>query len=241
MSTTATAQTKEARPGPPEVDAPSVLRDVHRRLLPRYGLPTLGNKPDPLDELVFIFLSARTGYRQFERLYDDLRDVFPSWEDLAEADVSDIEDAIREAGLARKRARWIKELLEEIRRRVGVLSLDCLQDMDDEEAEAFLCSLPGVGQKTARCVLMYSLNRDLFPVDTHARRILERLGLLDPTLHPLKSHDAGQDLVPKGYRRDLHILFVVHGREVCLANLPRCGSCAVLDLCPTGRAATDGV
>jgi endonuclease III len=235
-----TAQTIETHPLPREADTRSHLIEAHRRLLPRYGLPTLGNKPDPLDELVFICLAARTGYRQFERLYDELRATFPSWDDLADADVADIEDAIREAGLARKRALWIKGLLDEIRRRVGRLSLDCLAEMDDEEAEEFLCSLPGVGQKTARCVLMYSLHRDLFPVDTHARRILERLGLLDPTLHPLKSHDVGQGLVPVGFRRDLHILFVVHGREVCLATAPRCETCVLLDLCPTGRANANG-
>lgn len=226
----------ESRLIPPESDPVALLIDAHGRLLPRYGLPELGNKQDPLDELIYICLAARTGYRQFERLYDELRLKFPSWEDVADADAADIEAAIREAGLARKRAVWIKALLNQIRLRVGRLSLDCLREMNDEEAEDFLCSLPGVGQKTARCVLMYSLHRDLFPVDTHARRILERLGLLDPSLHPLKSHDAGQALVPAGYRRDLHILFVVHGREVCLAGAPRCEECVLLDLCPTGRS-----
>ena len=211
--------------------------EAHGRLLPLHGLPALGNKSDPLDELVYIVLSARTGYRQFERLYDDLRHAFPTWDEVADAAVEDIEEAIREAGLARKRAVWLRGLLLEIRSRVGELSLDCLLGMDDEEAEAFLASLPGVGQKTARCVLMYSLYRDLFPVDTHARRILERLGLLDPSLHALKTHDAGQDLVPKGYRRDLHILFVVHGREVCLARKPRCDTCVLLDICTTGTYA----
>lgn len=215
-------------------NAATVLIEAHRRLLPLYGLPALGNKPDPLDELVYICLAARTGHRQFERLYDELRAAFPTWDDLADANVTEIEDTIREAGLARKRAVWIKSLLGEIRDRVGTLSLDCLRSMDDDEAEAFLESLPGVGQKTTRCVLMYSLQRDLFPVDTHARRILERLRLLDPTLHALKSHDAGQALVPQGYRRNLHVLFVVHGREVCLATRPRCDGCALLDLCPTG-------
>jgi endonuclease III len=222
--------------GPRRRSSSEVLIEAHRRLLPAYGLPALGNKPDPLDELVYIFLAARTGHRQFEPLYDRLRAAFPSWDAVADADVKDIEAAIREAGLARKRARWLKDLLLEIRGRVGRLSLECLTEMGDAEAEAFLCSLPGVGQKTARCVLMYSLYRDLFPVDTHARRILERLGLLDDELHPLKSHDAGQEIVPAGYRRDLHILFVVHGREVCRAVRPRCGDCLIADLCPTGRA-----
>lgn len=233
----ATTQLTSLRPIPHETDAEAVLIEAHRRLLPHYGLPALGNKPDPLDELVYILLAARTGYRQFERLYDELRAKFPSWDDLADADVAEIEDAIREAGLARKRALWIKSLLHEIRRRVGALSLDSLREMNDEEAEGFLCSLPGVGQKTARCVLMYSLHRDLFPVDTHARRILERLQLLDPGLHPLRSHDAGQAAVPKGYRRDLHILFVVHGRKVCLASTPKCEECLLLDLCPTAQSA----
>lgn len=231
MATSRSSLTPDVAPG---ADASALLIEVHRRLLPRYGLPALGNKEDPLDELVYICLVARTGYRQFERLYDELRQKFSTWEQVADADVADIEIAIREAGLARKRAVWIKSLLEEIRVRVGALSLACLREMSDEAGEAFLCSLPGVGQKTARCVLMYSLFRDLFPVDTHARRILERLGLLDPSLHPLKSHDAGQRLVPEGYRRDLHILFVVHGREVCLAGAPRCEECVLLDLCPTG-------
>jgi endonuclease-3 len=232
----ATGRTIEARA---LADKPAaILIEAHSRLLACYGLPTLGNKSDPLDELVYICLTARTGYRQFEPLYDELRSTFPTWDDLADAEVDEIADAIRAAGLAQKRALWLKGLLQEIRARVGTLSLDCLREMDDEAAEAFLKSLPGVGQKTARCVLMYSLHRDLFPVDTHARRILERLGALDPTLHPLKSHDAGQDVVPRGYRRDLHILFVVHGREVCLAAIPRCGACVLRDFCPSSTART---
>src|SRR5262245_23284045 len=145
---TSTSETAAVSAGPNET-AHELLAEVHRRLLPLYGLPTLGNKTDPLDELVYICLSARTGYRQFERLFDELRQAFPTWDDLADAEIAEIEPVIREAGLARKRAVWIKTLLQEIRRREGSLSLDCLHSMSDLEGEAFLASLPGVGQKTA--------------------------------------------------------------------------------------------
>lgn len=233
----ALASTHEPDPAPPGegVAAGCLLVEVHRRLTPLYGLPTLGNKPDPLDELIYIFLSARTGYKQFEPLYDRLKRAYPTWDDLACADVAEIEAAIRDGGLSHKRAEWLKALLAQIPREEGRLSLDCLRALDDEAAEELLCSLPGVGPKTARCVLMYSLHRDLFPLDTHARRVLERLGILNRFLHQLKANDVAQSVVPPGYRRSLHILFVVHGRTICRARKPSCDECALLDLCPHGE------
>jgi endonuclease III len=212
------------------------LRRVVDRLRGSYAYDRLGNLQDPLDELVYIVLSTRTRGPVFERTYRQLKHHFPTWEDVAQARTRTIERVLRPAGLSAKKASWLKAAMREISRREGCASLDSLRGMPDSEAEAYLTSLPGVGIKTARCVLMYSLGRQVLPLDANTRRLLERLGLVDHDLHYAKAHDVAQDLVPPSLREDLHILAVIHGRGRCRPRNPACVGCAILNLCPTGQA-----
>lgn len=212
------------------------LRLVVEQLSSRYPFSDLGNKKDPLDELVYIVLSTRTRGIVFERTYELLREVCPSWDSVLRMPTRAIRDLLAPAGLASKKTAWLHDALEEILRREGSLTLCGLNSMTDEEVEAYLLSLPGVGVKTARCIEMYSLNRDVLPVDANVRRLLERLGAIERGIHYSKIHDVAQDAVPTEVRHRLHVYAVIHGRATCTPRAPHCLSCVLLEWCPYGRA-----
>lgn len=209
-----------------------LLRKVVRRFRATYDFDRLGNLDDPLDELIYIVLSARTRGDVFQRTYARLRYRYPSWEMVARARTATLERLLEPAGLSRKKAGWLRELLREIGKREGEISLRKLERMSNEEAETYLTALPGIGLKTARCVLMYSLDRQVFPVDANVRRLFERLELLPPNVHYYDVHDLVQDMVPESIRSDLHIYSIIHGRTTCVPRFPRCGSCVLNDICP---------
>jgi endonuclease III len=212
--------------------AEKTLEIVCERLRSRYPFDNLGNKADPLDELIYIVLSTRTRGTVFESMYDSLLETYGSWEAILNTPARRLEKHLAPAGLARKKAAWLRATLREIRMREGAVSLSSLRHMTDAEAEAYLLSLPGVGVKTARCVEMYSLDREVLPVDANVRRFLERLELIPAGVHYAKVHDLVHGVVPKHVRVDLHIYAVIHGRETCRPRNPACSSCVVNDLCP---------
>jgi endonuclease III len=138
--------------------------------------------------------------------------------------------------LANTRSRTIKGIVESLITKFGIPTLAPLTKMTDKEAEQFLISLPGVGMKVARCVLMYSLGRAVFPVDTHCWRIAYRLGWVGwksipsgPTRYDM---DRLQELIPAGKRFSLHVNMVSHGRKICTARNPKCWECPLKDICP---------
>lgn len=154
----------------------AVIREVDDRLRSTYGVSKLGNKEDPLDELIFIILSNKSRQEIYFATFAALKERFPSWDEAANAPLEDIADTIRFGGLADKKARSIKLLLSAIVAEVGKADLSFLHDLDDEAVESFLRTLPGVGPKTARCVLSYSLDRPAFAVDANVARLMRRLG-----------------------------------------------------------------
>ena len=136
--------------------------------------------------------------------------------------------------MARVKARRLRGIAESLRYRFGRVTLAPLRHMNDAEAEQVLRTLPGVGPKVARCVLLYSLDRNVFPVDSHCRRVLTRVGLVPPGVAIKASHDFIQPLVPTKMRRSLHINLIHHGRTVCVPTRPDCDRCLLADLCATG-------
>ena len=176
------------------------------------------------------------------RAFASLKDTFPSWEEVAAARVEEVADAIRSGGLADQKAPRIKAILAEVAEREGAYDLGRLESMDDAEAERYLCSLPGVGPKTAACVLLFSLGRAAFPVDTHVHRIALRLGLVDAGATAEETARRLGPKVPPELRYELHMQLIRHGREVCRARAPHCSGCVLFDLCPTGARlpASDG-
>ena len=148
------------------------------RLKTRYGSPRLNNKQEPLDELVFIVLSQMTTSPSYERVFERLKAAVPEWGILTEVSVSTVTSLIADAGLSNQRAVRLKLIADRLSRDFGEVSLAGLAGYDDETVQRYLTSLPGVGVKTAKCVMMYSMGRQVLPVDTHTGRVAVRLGLV---------------------------------------------------------------
>jgi endonuclease III len=212
-----------------------VLREANRRLARQYGTPRLGNKRHPISELVFIILSARTRGEHHEAIYRRLRRAFETWEAVRDASIDEIERVIHDAGLSRIKANQIKTLLQRLTEDFGSLSGAALRRLDTTALEAYLASLPGVGLKTARCVMLYSLNRAVFPVDTHCMRLFQNLGIIEKRLRFEEAQEPLQSVVPPDLRYSLHVNAVAHGRATCIPAAPRCGDCSIASLCRNCR------
>lgn len=215
---------------------PRRIRAVARRLRREQGPFQPKPRLAPLDELIMTVLSQNTSDRNTERAFARLKERFPSWEEVADAPTEEVADAIRLGGLADQKAPRIQRILAQIERREGKLDLSRLAERPDAEIEDYLTTLPGVGPKTAACVLVFSLGRAAFPVDTHVHRVVKRLGWAPPTATAEQVHRSLGTRIPADIRYDLHLALITHGRRICLAGRPRCESCVLLDLCPTGDA-----
>lgn len=206
-------------------------RTVVQRLGRIYPSVDLGNKQDPLDELVFIILSQMTTSVSYIRVFDRLKARFPRWDALADARVSCVRRVIKDAGLSGQKAPRLKRIMRRLRSDFGKATLMPLATLDDKAATEYLLSLPGVGLKTAKCVLMYSLGRKVLPIDTHVARVAWRLGLLERPAQDAAAHDHLEGNVRKADRHRFHVLAVVHGRNVCTHTRPACVQCPLLSVC----------
>lgn len=205
--------------------------ELHHRLLRIYGEPTWRPHMDPVSELVSTILSQNTNDVNRDVAFDRLRIRFPTWEEVRDADVGEVIEAIRPAGLANQKGPRIQQALRFITQERGELDLDFLGDWPVEEAKAWLSSIKGVGPKTAAIVLLFSLGRPAFPVDTHVHRVTKRLGLIGPKVSREKAHDELEQLVrPQAYYA-FHLNLIRHGRQVCTSRKPRCEACDLRDLC----------
>jgi endonuclease III len=219
----------------PDPLTPSIVA-VQRRLRASQG-PFVPKPVLPvIDEIVATVLSQHTSDVNSERAFAQLKDRFPSWEEVAGAPPDQVADAIRCGGIADQKARRIQQILAAIEEREGRLDVSRLHDLDDAAVEAYLLSLPGVGPKTAACVLTFSMGRPAFPVDTHVHRAAIRLGWIPATASADRAHQLLTPRIPPGIRYDLHVALIVHGRTVCRAQRPRCETCVVRDLCAYGSA-----
>ena len=212
------------------------IREVQRRL--RAGQGAFVPKPvlPVIDELVATVLSQHTSDINSERAFAQLKDRFSSWEQVAAAPAGDVADAIRCGGIADQKARRIQQILAAVCEREGRLDLGRLHDLDDVAARTYLESLPGVGPKTAACVLTFAMGRAAFPVDTHVHRVAVRLGWVPASASAVQAHARLRDLVPPDARYDLHLALIAHGRAVCRARRPACEVCVLGLRCDFARS-----
>jgi endonuclease-3 len=209
------------------------LRKITDRLAREYGRPVLRPHHRPVDELILTVLSQNTNDRNRDVAYFRLRERLPTWDVVREAPVEEIEDAIRPGGLAPTKSVRIKQILEA----VGEDDLLWLADAPLDDARAYLCALPGVGRKTAACVLLFAFGRPDPPVDTHVYRVGGRLGLWDQKAPLLAAHDELARLCGDDgeFAYEAHVLLIRHGRRTCVARAPRCPECPLRRMCPEGR------
>jgi endonuclease-3 len=205
----------------------------------RYG-PVDPPEPKPvLDQLIATILSQNTSDANSRPAFEQLKDRFPDWDAARRARTNQIAAAIRRAGLANQKAPRIKSILQSLHQDRGELSLEFLRDLPDDEAIDLLTELPGVGLKTAACVLLFACDKPVLPVDTHVHRVARRLGVLDERTDATKAHEVLGRLVPEPRVLDFHVQLIRHGRDVCRARQPRCPQCPLLELCPEGHARTE--
>ncbi len=210
--------------------------EIAQQLKKKYHDFAHHNRKNPLDELLFIICSVKTTGKSYLSTYQALRQEFPRFSMLAEAPAEYIAKPLVQGGLYNQKSAAINKLIDAIVSTFGKPTLSPLKKMSDENCERFLVSLPGVGKKVARCVMMYSLGRKVFPVDTHCWRICRRIGWVRPTrkdgtVSP-KDMDRLQKKIPPDLRFSLHVNMVSLGREFCTAINPKCGNCPIAGYCP---------
>jgi endonuclease III len=202
---------------------------IRERLRELYGVS--GQRPhgQPLEELILTVLSQSTNDRNRDTAYGRLRERFPSWEAVRDAPVEEIEEAIRPGGISKVKSARIQAML----RAIGdPLDLAWLADVPVDEARAYLMALPGVGRKTAACVLLFAFGAHDVPVDTHVARVGQRLRLLRPGASFEELHDQMLRVTPPGAELELHLNLLRHGRRTCHAQRPDCPDCLLRRMCP---------
>jgi endonuclease-3 len=212
------------------------VRRVRDRLREIYGVPTAPPHGRPLDELILTVLSQSTNDRNRDVAFLALRERFAgaqagsvSWQAVRDAPRAQVEQAIRPGGISKVKSARIQEIL----RAIGEpLSLDWMRSAPVAESREALCALPGVGRKTAACVLLFSFALREFPVDTHVARVGTRLGLLRRGAPFVELHDTMLALARPGEELELHLNLLRHGRRTCYARAPACGACELVALCP---------
>jgi endonuclease-3 len=217
------------------VDKEREKRDRLSRIISRlescYGIPNRIERTDLLDELIRTILSQNTNDRNRDRAYQSLSGAYPTWDLVLEAGEESLCRVIKVAGLASTKSRRIIEILKNLKKTHGGLNLEFLKDLPPEKAEIFLQSFKGVGEKTAKCVLLFGLSRPVFPVDTHIFRIAKRLGIIPSKANRKIAHDILGTEVPIKKRYSFHLNLIEHGRKVCKARSPRCAECCLKESC----------
>jgi endonuclease-3 len=214
-------------------DLAAKIARIYVKLVATYGIPPWEPDGDALGELVATILSQHTSDINSERAYRQLRATFATWEQVRDAPVDDVVEAIRSGGLAQQKAQRIQQILRLLTERLdsAPLSLDALADMPLADALRWLRGLPGVGPKTAACVMLFSLGKPAFPVDTHVWRVTKRIGLLGPRETAEQAHETLQALIPPEWRHTMHINLIQHGRQICYARNPACFRCPISSEC----------
>ncbi len=211
------------------------MRAIRDRLRLVYGVPLAKPHGHPIAELILTVLSQSTNDRNRDVAYLALRERFPSWDEVRDAPVDLVEEAIRPGGISKVKSARIKSILRAITDTApgGELSLDWLVELSVPEAQAYLTSLPGVGRKTAACVLLFALGMRDVPVDTHVSRVGTRLGLFRSGAPFEEMHDEMLELTPPGEELEFHLNLLRHGRRTCHARRPDCAGCALQKMCPS--------
>jgi endonuclease-3 len=195
-----------------------------------YGVPKRRRR-DPLDALIQTVLSQKTTSEACRNAFETLKGGVGDWDAVLSLGVEEVVERIRSAGLAAQKAPRILAILECLQESRGRPALDHISSMNIRQAEEALLALPGVGPKTAKCVLLFALGRDVLPVDTHVGRLARRVGLVSARLPDARIHDVLESLVRPEDRYSFHVNGFEHGRRVCLARRPRCALCVLRRMC----------
>jgi endonuclease-3 len=209
----------------------STIKKINRLLINFFGIPKRQKKlPDPVDIIIGTILSQNTNDKNSYKAFNNLKNSVKNWDDVLAMKPSQLEKIIKIAGLGKQKSNSIHSLLKYLKLNNGKISLSYLKKKPDDEIIEELVSHKGIGVKTASCVLLFSLNRNVCPVDTHVHRILNRVGLVKTT-NPDKTFDAIKNYIPDGAGHSFHSNLLRLGREFCLPSNPRCSNCPIEIVC----------
>jgi endonuclease III len=210
----------------------ATLEKADQLLDARYSTPDLGNLPDPTDELFYILLSNKSDPSRYGDIFRKLREHLGSWDRLRHVDGGELALLLAPLGLADQRSARFVEIANTLYQVLGSVSLEPLREWSVPDALTFLATLPGAGEKSARCVLMYSLGADVFPIDSHVMRVSVRLGLVPSKWSLAKAQQRFDAWLPPGTSHRLHVNMVAHGRSLCRPTNPKCSDCPLTSFCP---------
>ncbi len=212
---------------------------VHARLCSVYHCPIpYFSEKEPLSELISALLSHRTRNAASGKAFKALRERFPTWDEVMQAETSEIEELIAGVTWPELKAPRIRAILSAIQAHAGRLSLDFLAELSPPEARAWLEQFPGIGPKTSAAVLSFSsLRMRALPVDSHHHRVAQRLGLIGKKVGLGPAHILLLAQLPADWTAqdlyDNHEILMLHGQQVCHHRRPACGRCPLVDLCPS--------
>ena len=207
-----------------------IVRRVCEALLQEYGRSRLGNPRDPIDDLLYIVISNKTASKTARAVYERVKGAFPKWQAMLDAPAARLRRILTPAGLAKVKGSQIRLALRQIRRDYGAKGLGNLKRISTPDAERYLTALPGVSEKVAKCVLMYTMNGAVLPVDAHVHRLASRLGWTRRKRAD-QCHEELEALVPPHRRYAFHVDCVMHGRYICRPSRPLCSECCIRGHC----------
>lgn len=207
--------------------------DAHARLNAVYGIQTIYGRTDPMHELIGTILSHRTTHANEVIAYRTMRERFPTWEDVRDAPLAELIDAIKTANYPEVKAPYIQNVLAHLILETGAANVDFLADLSTEDAMQWLTKLPGIGLKTATLLLLFNFRKPVLPVDTHVHRVTQRVGLIGPKVSAEKAHSILLSYLPKdaAVLFNFHKHFYWHGQRVCTWYEPTCRECVLRDMC----------
>jgi endonuclease III len=208
----------------------AVVTAVCRTLQGAYGVPRLGNPKKSVDDLLFIVISNKTTPCMARMTFQRLRTRYQAWDDMLLSPLATVRSVLRPAGLSAVKSRQLHAALRKIKQDFGRCDLRDLRRKTEAEIHAYLTSLPGVSDKVAKCVMMYTMGARVLPVDAHVHRVATRLGWTTRKRAD-QSHEELESLVPLGRRYAFHVDCVLHGREVCRPRSPVCQRCCINRYC----------
>ncbi|MGD8782485.1 MAG: endonuclease III [Ignavibacteria bacterium] len=204
---------------------------VNNLLMEQFGIPPRNKKlPDPVDMLIATILSQNTNDKNSYQAYKNLKEKYKSWEEILAARRTSIESVIKVAGLGKQKSEAIKSFVKELNDKRGKLSLSHLKKMDESSAIEELTNYKGVGVKTASCVLLFAMDRNVCPVDTHVHRTVNRIGIVKQNTPDKTFFDLNENFPPK-IAHQFHTNLIRLGREICKPKKPSCTICPILKNC----------
>ena len=208
----------------------TIISSVNELLIKKFGIPKRNKVlPNPLDLLIATILSQNTNDNNSYKAFQNLKSRYKSWEELINVKRAEIEKVIRVAGLAKQKSEAIKNLITELNKR-GTLSLNFVKELDNNFAIEQLTEFKGVGVKTASCVLLFALDRNVCPVDTHVHRTVNRIGIVSEKTPDKTFLELNKDF-PEGIAHSFHTNLIRLGREICKPANPSCGVCPLIKIC----------